>query len=116
MTRAARLVLATLVLLGAACAGRQLPAQQNAHPGELLFNGRVRPDVTCFKCHDGDASGTARGPDLGRELPGMTDAQIVAAIDRGPGFMPSFDDKLSPTEKQQIVDWLRQRFPVAAGR
>jgi mono/diheme cytochrome c family protein len=102
----------TLVGL-AACAGTQLPTQPNEPQGEALFNGRVREEVNCYKCHNGDGTGTMRGPNLGKRVPGLTDQQIAAAIDEGPSMMPSFKGKITPTEVAEITSWLRSRFPKA---
>jgi mono/diheme cytochrome c family protein len=104
---AAALLLAAL----SACAGSQLPADKITSPGEALFNGRIRPDVNCYQCHNGDATGTMRGPNLGKRVPKLTDQQIAQAIAEGPGFMPSFKDKVSAAEVQQITAWLRKQFP-----
>ena len=59
-------------------------------PGEALFNGRVKADVTCYRCHNGDGTGTLRGPTLAERVLELTDEEIVAAIQEGPGFMPSW--------------------------
>jgi mono/diheme cytochrome c family protein len=99
------------VVLLAACAGTQIPRERIHDPGEMLFNGQVRADINCYECHDGDGTGTGRGPNLGKRVPSLTDTQIIAAIDDGPSIMPSFKDKLSTGEEQQILAWLRHRFP-----
>ena len=102
--------LATLAVL-AGCAGTQIPAQRITSPGEALFNGRVREDVACYKCHNGDGTGTWRGPNLATHVPKLSDQQIAQAIKEGPGLMPAFKDKVSDAEIQQLTAWLRQRFP-----
>lgn len=104
------IVVVSLGLMGA-CAGTQLPAQPNESPGEALFNGRVKEDVACFKCHNGDGTGTMRGPNLAKRVPGLTDQEIATAIDEGPGLMPSFKGKVTPEEVASITTWLRSRFP-----
>ena len=106
-------VLATALLLSglSACAGTQLPADQIKSPGEALFNGRVKPDVNCYQCHNGDGSGTIRGPNLGKRVPKLTDQQIAQAIAEGPGLMPSFKDKVTEADVQAITAWLRTQFP-----
>jgi len=95
----------------ASCAGTQRPADQIKSPGEALFNGRVKPDVNCYSCHNGDGSGTIRGPNLGKRVPKLTDQQIAQAIADGPGLMPSFKDKLTDAEVKEITAWLRTQFP-----
>jgi cytochrome c550 len=102
-----------LGVLIAGCAGTQLAAIPNEPPGEALFNGRVHEDVNCYKCHNGDGTGTMRGPNLAKRVPGLSDQEIAKAIDEGPGFMPSFKGKVTPDETAQITAWLRQRFPKA---
>ena len=112
MARAALVALASALPLAAgACAGTPITPDKITTPGEALFNGRVKPDVNCYKCHNGDGTGTWRGPNLGKRVPGLTDQQIAQAIIEGPGFMPSFKDKVTPAEIEQITAWLRQRFP-----
>ncbi len=97
----------------ASCAGTQLAATPTSPPGEALFNGRVHEDVNCYKCHNGDGTGTMRGPNLAKRVPGLSDSDIAKAIDEGPGFMPSFKGKVTPDETAQIIAWLRERFPKA---
>jgi len=99
----------------AGCAGTQLAATPNEPPGEALFNGRVHEEVNCYKCHNGDGSGTMRGPNLAKRVPGLSDQDIAKAIDEGPGLMPSFKGKVTPDEVAQITAWLRERFPKAPG-
>jgi mono/diheme cytochrome c family protein len=101
-----------IALLGlAACAGQQIPIGQIASPGEALFNGRVKAQINCYECHNGDGAGTWRGPDLAKRVPGLTDQQIAGAIAEGPGLMPSFKDKVTNVEAREIIEWLRKRFP-----
>jgi len=104
-------LIASITLAG--CAGTQLAATPNEPAGEALFNGRVHEDVNCYKCNNGDGTGTMRGPNLAKRVPGLTDDQIAKAIDEGPGLMPSFKGKVTPDETAQITAWLRQRFPKA---
>jgi mono/diheme cytochrome c family protein len=105
------LVSAALAGALAACAGTQIPQQHITAPGEALFNGQVRAEVNCYKCHNGDGSGTLRGPNLAKRVPNLTDQDIAGAIAKGPGLMPSFKDKVSDAEVKEIVAWLRTRFP-----
>jgi mono/diheme cytochrome c family protein len=100
-----------LFTLVAACAGTQLQSQPNEPPGEALFNGRVKEEVNCFKCHNGDGAGTMRGPNLAKRVPGLTDQEIASAIDEGPGMMPSFKGKVTEQEVADITSWLRSKFP-----
>ena len=105
-------VWALLLGLGiAGCAGTQTPPERISSPGEALFNGRVKTNVMCYRCHNGDGTGTLRGPSLARRIPKLTDEEIVAAIAEGPGFMPSFKGKLDDAEMKALTAWLRGRFP-----
>jgi mono/diheme cytochrome c family protein len=101
-----------LVALGCSCAGVQVPKEKLQDPGALLFNGYTRPDIDCYHCHNGDGTGTVRGPNLAKEVPTMSDAQITHIIREGAGIMPAFKDKLSPDEFTQIVAWLHNSFPA----
>ena len=74
-----------------------------------MFNGYVKKDVNCFSCHNGDGKG-ANGPNLAERVPKLSDAAIRRAINDGPSYMPSFRDKLTDAEEQEIIAWLRQRF------
>lgn len=94
------------VLLGigiAGCAGRQMPADRISSPGEALFNGRVKADVTCYRCHNGDGTGTLRGPNLAKRFPELTDEEIVTAVQEGPGFMPSFKGKVDDADMKALT-------------
>lgn len=103
---------AVVLVLGAfSCAGTQIPAPRIASQAESLFNGQVRADVTCYKCHNGDGTGTLRGPNLAKRVPELTDDDIVKAIAEGPGLMPSFKDKVSDAEARELAAWLRTKFP-----
>jgi mono/diheme cytochrome c family protein len=89
--------------------GTALPPQSLDSPGGKLFNGYVKSDVKCFSCHNGDGTG-ANGPNLAERVPKLSDEAILKAIDEGPSYMPSFKDKLTATEKRDIIAWLRERF------
>jgi mono/diheme cytochrome c family protein len=104
-------VVALLLAGGLGCAGTQIPKPRIVSPAEGLFNGQVRGDVDCYKCHNGDGSGTWRGPNLAKRVPKLSEADIVKAIDEGPGLMPSFKDKLSDAEAKELAAWLRGKFP-----
>lgn len=86
--------------------GEQLPLAQIESPGQRVFNG-YDTEANCYSCHDGTGRGN---PDLARRIPDMTDAEVLRAINKGPGHMPSYEKKLSVHEKQQLVAWLRAEF------
>ncbi|HEY4187188.1 MAG TPA: cytochrome c [Polyangia bacterium] len=109
--RSSLLRLLSFAAMVAGCAGKQTPADRISSPGEALFNGRVKPDVDCYMCHNGDGTGTLRGPDLAKRVPKLTDQQIVEAILEGPSLMPSFRGKVDDADMKAITRWLRERFP-----
>jgi mono/diheme cytochrome c family protein len=102
-------VLLLAVVMG--CAGKQAAPDHIASRGEGLFNGRVKPDVDCYRCHNGDGTGTWRGPNLAKRVPGLTDQKIAQTILEGPSLMPSFKDKVDDQDIHDITTWLRERFP-----
>jgi mono/diheme cytochrome c family protein len=104
------------VVVAGCAAGIQLTREQIQDPGQLLFNGHVRPEINCFYCHNGDGKGAGRGPDLSAKLAHMPDAAVLEIIAKGATFMPAFADRLSVEERAQILVWLRASFggPAAA--
>jgi len=100
---------AAVLVIGCA-AGIQLARGTVQDPGQLLFNGYVKPEVNCYYCHNGDGRGAGRGPDLSKAVPKMPDAEVLKIITKGASFMPAFGDKLSEPERAQILAWLRSAF------
>ncbi|MEK7703842.1 MAG: cytochrome c [Myxococcota bacterium] len=99
------------MLIFAGCAaGIQLARPQVSDPGALLFNGYAKAEVNCYICHNGDGTGSGRGPNLAPKVARLPDMALLEVIDKGEGFMPAFRARLSADEKQQIVIWLRSRF------
>jgi mono/diheme cytochrome c family protein len=94
-----------------ACAGTQVTPDHITSRGEGLFNGRVKADVDCYRCHNGDATGTWRGPNLAKKVPGLSDQKIAETILTGPSLMPSFKGKVDDQDIRDITAWLRERFP-----
>ena len=87
----------------------QPTSAQNTSDAASLF------EKNCAKCHgkDGRAK-TLRGRSVGaRNLTDAkwqakeTDAEILAAIKKGPGAMPSFEKKLSQAELESLVAYVR---------
>jgi mono/diheme cytochrome c family protein len=85
---------------------------------ESLAQGKMLFDINCAMCH-GQTS-AERGP-VGKKLtpppPGLdhdlmqsrSDFHVFNAITSGFGRMPAFQDKLSPPERWNIVNYLRAR-------
>jgi mono/diheme cytochrome c family protein len=110
-----RALLGGVLLLGVliSCAGTQTPKDRISDPGQMLFNGQTVSGIDCYKCHNGDGTGTWRGANLGKRVPKLSDASIAKAINEGPGMMPSFKGKLDDQQISSITAWLRGRFPAA---
>ena len=107
------LVVSSIVVgLLSSCAGVPLARESIQDPGQLLFNGYTNPEVACYRCHNGDGHG-ARGPDLAKRVPGLTDEGIKNTILDGKGFMPAHKGKIKDEEVAQIITWLRASFPKA---
>lgn len=102
-----------LAFVASSCAGVQLPKESLSEPGALLFNGYVHEKVDCWHCHNGDGTGSAKGPALTRRVPKKSDERLVQVIREGKGKMPGFKDDLSDEEVTQLVTWLRAAFPHA---
>jgi len=111
----ARALVGGVALLGAvvSCAGTQTPKDRISDPGERLFNGQTVSGIDCYRCHNGDGTGTWRGPDLAKRVPKLSDQSIAMAIHEGPGMMPSYKGKIDDQQIAAITAWLRGRFPGA---
>ena len=114
MTRALALTLVAAALLPVGCGGgggsgaqdqtpasgpaRSVPAGANAHAGREVFD-----DAGCGNCHAlsaADAHGQV-GPDLDDADVDYTD--VVDQVGDGGGGMPSFRDRLSAQEIQNVA-------------
>lgn len=85
---------------------------------ESLEQGRARFAINCAMCHG--QSSAEPGP-VGKKLspppPGLdhglvrdrSDAHIFKAVTFGFGRMPPFQDKLTPRERWELVNFLRTR-------
>ncbi|UFS70402.1 cytochrome c [Geomonas sp. RF6] len=77
--------------------------------------GRALYSINCFMCHGDAAKRGAVGLKLNPPPPGLTppliqalnDTIIFGAITKGFGRMPPFQDKLSPEERWNIINYLR---------
>ena len=110
-----RALVGGVLLLGAlvSCAGTQTPKDRITDPGQMLFNGQVVSGIDCYRCHNGDATGTWRGPNLAERVPKLSDKAIAMTIREGPGMMPSYEGKIDDQQIAAITAWLRGRFPAA---
>ena len=61
----------------------------------------------CAACHGADGSGGS-GPNLSREVPTMTDAQLETIIQNGRGRMPSI--AVPEADLPVLIDYLRTTF------
>ena len=106
------LILLAVVACGGG--GTQLPRDRASEPGAALFNGYTRGNVRCYECHGGDGAGTKWGPALAQRVPKLSDDQVRQAIVDGKGEMPAFGFKITASEVETLVGWLRVRFDRGA--
>jgi len=104
----------TLVLLTGCSSTRPLTAEQANYPVDKI-DARGLFTENCVTCHGQNGRGhTFHGwivgaqnfTDLSWQV-GTTDRQVIDAIQTGPGVMPAFEKKLSPTEIQALAEYLR---------
>jgi len=104
---------AWLVLFLVGCKGVPLAKNKlNGSAGGELYSGYTKPDVLCFSCHGGTAKGHWRAPGLEGPIQDMSTEQLHEVINTGAGWMPPYKDVLTPAEVDQILEWLRERFPA----
>jgi mono/diheme cytochrome c family protein len=94
------------------CAGTQIPKDRITDAGEMLFNGQVVTTIDCYRCHNGDGTGTWRGANLAKRVPKLSDGALVKTINEGPGTMPAYKGKIDDQQMAAITTWLRGRFPA----
>lgn len=95
---------------------------QNINPGVpktefVLARGQNRFNVFCAPCHNYDAQSNSKLvqrqrwagiPNLTRpETAALSDARIFHIISAGQNLMPSYADKITPTDRWAIVHYLR---------
>lgn len=102
------------VAFAAGCAGKQLPKETITASGQLAFNGYSESKVSCYRCHNGDARGTLRGPNLSKRVPGKSEEDLELTIHNGKDDMPAFKGKLTDKEMDDIVEWLHAQFGAGA--
>ena len=110
LTRTTPLLLAIGAL--SACAGVQLPKEQLTEPNQLMFNGYLRPEVDCWRCHNGDGKGSGHGPSLVRRVARLSEPKVARVIREGDGVMPDFKKVLSEEEILAMARWLKSTFPA----
>jgi len=122
---AAALVTGSQALVVAANAGGDavLPAENPiGSTAESIAAGALAYEATCSGCHgvtgagDGPiAAGLAvRSSDLATHVPFHSDAELYAFITRGISGtpMPGFATELSPEDRWNLVNYLRDRWPA----
>ena len=86
-----------------------LAASASAQNAEALYKSK------CQMCHAADGSGsTPAGKAMGAHnfkdptVVSQSDAQLLAAIEKGKNKMPAYAGKMSPAEMQSVVTYVRQ--------
>jgi mono/diheme cytochrome c family protein len=93
---------------------RAQPSGQKPGPSEISDASKLFKD-NCAKCHgkDGRAKGLhgrlvgARNLTNAKWQASVQDEQIIAAIKKGPGAMPSFERKFSQAQIESLVTYVR---------
>lgn len=122
---AAAMVTGSQALVIAANAGGDelLPAQNPIAPtAESIAAGALAYEATCSGCHGATGAGdgpiaaglSVRPSDLAAHIPFHTDAELYAFITRGISGtpMPGFATELSPDDRWNLVNHLRDRWPA----
>jgi len=124
------LLVAGIVLIAVDLAGGQTPMSKTPNPvaGTVtsVEAGRVAYQANCAACHGVDARGggpqagttAIQPPSLIAHLEGHADGDLFYWISNGmPGGMPEWADKLSETDRWNLVNYLRAingRSPITA--
>lgn len=122
---AAALVTGSQALVVAANAGGDalLPSENPIAPtAESIAAGALAYEATCSGCHGATGAGdgpiaaglSVRPSDLSIHVPFHTDAELYAFITRGISGtpMPGFATELSPEDRWNLVNHLRDRWPA----
>ena len=91
----------------AASQGTRAPSETVTEPGQRLFDGYTRHEINCYLCHDGNATGARRAPNLRDAAAHESDEELRQTILDGNDEMPSFRGRLSDVEVAEILAWLR---------
>ena len=109
------MIILGVLFLGSGCASTgPLTAQQANYPTDKV-DARGLFAENCVTCHGQDGRAhTFHGWLVGAQnfanlewQMGTTDGQIVNAIKAGPGLMPAFANKLSPSEIEALAKYVR---------
>jgi cytochrome c oxidase cbb3-type subunit 3 len=113
-------VLAGLAEVASGCASTHTLALQQAEFPKEKVDARGLFAENCATCHGQNGRGrTFHGWLLGAQnftdahwQIDTSDAEIVHAINTGPGFMPAFEKKLSGTEIESLAAFVRTFKPA----
>ncbi|MBI3358451.1 MAG: cytochrome c [Nitrospirae bacterium] len=95
---------ALFLLLLLACEKKPIPLGD--YPGAQIFNGIVRADVRCYRCHGDIGQGSSRAPALvtnGKTIPRDL---FIKTVLNGRDRMPPFESVLSEKDISEIITWL----------
>lgn len=108
-------IISGFLFLASGCASTDpLTAQQSNYPADKV-DARGLFAENCVTCHGkngrahnfhGWVVGAQNFANLEWQM-GTTDGQIVTAIKAGPGLMPAFANKLSPSEIEALAKYVR---------
>jgi mono/diheme cytochrome c family protein len=102
--------------------GWRAPKEARAVPNpvkpapESVARGKTAFEKTCLKCHGAEGHGdgkmakalAAKPADLTLRLPPQSDGEIFWKITEGKSPMPSFKKDLTPEQRWDVVNYLRQ--------
>jgi len=87
------------------------PPADISDPGQLLFLGYAKKEVSCARCHGQNGAGSPEAPDI-RTVFKKYDREMLADIievgkGEGPDAMPPFEAKLNEEEINLLVKFLK---------
>ena len=95
-----------LILLTMGCEKKVIPLPD--HLGGQIYNGLMRIDVRCVKCHGDLGEGTDRAPALVHDGKTIPRALFIKTVLEGRNRMPMFSTVLNEEQVGQIADWLEK--------
>jgi len=102
------------LLLLLSCESKPIPLG-TTYPGAQIFNGIVRADVRCYRCHGDIGQGTSRAPALvtnGKTIPRDL---FIKTVLNGRDRMPPFASVLSEKDIDDIIKWLEAVAALPGG-